>query len=340
MLVWFRAAPTDCGVSRELFEIMWSDDKEKAKDYIKSLLSDAAKAAAKARTANSNAAFDKAFAAAKILGKTSPNGQLHAGDKAKDNPKDMISWLAASRLWLLLQGVPLQQLFAIAVFCCLSADARAMVFPQLKDFSEPEQLMNGSYTWEDFSSGVLGSALAGRQDTDLQLFYECLSVHSDVQKPDTMGTVAKLEAIWARMQQPVSDFLKICLVHRAVHAKLKDLIAYTADMKPWLLYADFRANVVNHAVPFDQQTARAAARQSSNGGGGNGVNSRDRRSQQRGFPPRQPFKPAGGVQKPQHGKGKFQPKPKFTGKREPVTCYGCGEQGHIRRNCPKEAQQK
>ncbi|WIA22487.1 hypothetical protein OEZ85_004783 [Tetradesmus obliquus] len=222
---------------------MWSDNKENAKNFIKSLLSDAAKAAAKARTASSNAAFDKAFAAAKILGKTSPNRQLHAGDKAKDNPKDMISWLAASRLWLLLQGVPLHLLFAIAVFCCLSADARAMVFPQLKDFSEPEQLMDGSYTWEDFSSRV------------------------------------------------------------------------------W--------------VPFDQQTARAAARQSSNGGGGNGFNSRDRRSQQRGFPPRQPFKPAGGVQKPQHGKGKFQPKPKFTGKREPVTCYGCGEQREHQAQLPQ-----
>lgn len=290
---------------------------------------------AQSRPSNDQAAA-KSFDAAKVLSKASPNGQLQTGDKAKDNPKDILAWLAACKLWLVLQGVPQALMFCIAFFSCLSADARAMVFPQLKDCSDPEQLMDGSWTWAHFSNGVLGSALGGRQETDLQLFYECLSVHSDVHKPDTMGTVAKLESIWSRMQQQFCDLMKICLVHRAVHSKLKDLIAYTADMKPWVCFADFRANLVNHATPFDKQIARTAGRQPGNGGNGNG-NARDRRNRNRGAPPRQPFKPIGGVQK-HNGKGKS--KPKVTGKREPLTCYGCGEKGHIQRNCPKESEQQ
>ncbi|KAF6258635.1 hypothetical protein COO60DRAFT_1626398, partial [Scenedesmus sp. NREL 46B-D3] len=53
----------------------------------------------------------------------------------------------------------------------------------------------------------------------------------------------------------------------------------------------------------------------------------------RNFTPRQHFQPKGGVNKPSsgHGKGKFKPKPPG-----PPTCYGCGEKGHIRSNCPNE----
>jgi hypothetical protein len=240
---WYGLAQPNTNLTFEMFEIMYKHDTDQACEFVQAQM-------AQSRPSNDSVAA-KSFDAAKVLSKASPNGQLQTGDKAKDNPKDILAWLAACKLWLVLQGVPQALMFCIAFFCCLSADARAMVFPQLKDCSDPEQLMDGSWTWAHFSNGVLGSALGGRQETDLQLFYECLSVHSDVHKPDTMGTVAKLESIWSRMQQQFCDLIKICFVHRAVHSKLKDLIAYTEDMKPWVCFADFRANLVNHATPFD-----------------------------------------------------------------------------------------
>jgi hypothetical protein len=128
------------------------------------------------------------------------------------------------------------------------------------------------------------------------------------------------------MQQQPCDLTKIFLVHRAAHPKLKDSIAYTADSQPWATYAAFRANLVNHAGPFDQQIARGTP-----GDTNGGDNARYRRNQRRNFTPHQHLKPSGGMNKPSHGKGK--PKPKPDG---PPTCYGCGEKGHIRKHCPKE----
>jgi hypothetical protein len=128
------------------------------------------------------------------------------------------------------------------------------------------------------------------------------------------------------MQQPPCDLTKIFLVHRAAHPKLKDSIAYTADSQPWATFAAFRANLVHHAGPFDQQIARGTP-----GDTNGGDNARYRRNQRRNFTPHQQLRPSGGVNKPSHGKGK--PKPKPDG---PPTCHGCGEKGHIRKHCPKE----
>jgi hypothetical protein len=141
-----------------------------------------------------------------------------------------------------------------------------------------------------------------------------------------MQTAGEIEGLWSRMQQQPCDLTKIFLVHRAAHPKLKDSIAYTADSQPWATYAAFRANLVNHAGPFDQQIARGTP-----GDTNGGDNARYRRNQRRNFTPHQHLKPSGGMNKPSHGKGK--PKPKPDG---PPTCYGCGEKGHIRKHCPKE----
>jgi hypothetical protein len=154
----------------------------------------------------------------------------------------------------------------------------------------------------------------------MQILYECASKRSDLKQPKTMQIVGELEVAWSRIQQQPDDVVKIWLVHKAAHPRLKDSIAYTADSKPWASYLPFRASLVNHACPFDQMIARESGRTPADANGEG--NARHRR-----------FQPKGGVNKPGNsfGKGKFKPKPPG-----PPTCYGCGEKGHIRRDCPKE----
>jgi hypothetical protein len=98
---------------------------------------------------------------------------LYTGSKAKDNPQDIDSFLSSCQLWLALKGVPENLQFCYGFFSFLHSDARAVVFPQLKDCS-PADLTDGSWAWQDFCQGVLGSALGGRKHTDLQLMYQCL----------------------------------------------------------------------------------------------------------------------------------------------------------------------
>jgi hypothetical protein len=70
----------------------------------------------------------------------------------------------------------------------------------------------------------------------MQILYECASKRSDLKQPKTMQIVGELEVAWSRMQQQPDDVVKIWLVHKAAHPRLKDSIAYTADSKPWASY--------------------------------------------------------------------------------------------------------
>ncbi|WIA18141.1 hypothetical protein OEZ85_009617 [Tetradesmus obliquus] len=266
----------------------------------------------------------------KDLSKQHTCGILYTGSRAKDNPLDIRSYLSSCGLWLSLKPVPENLQFCYGYFNFLHSDARAEVFSQLKGCN-PADLTDGSYTWDDFCQGVLGSALAGRKETDMQILYDCSGKRSDRKQPQTLQIVGELEVLWSRMQQQPDDVTKIWLVHRAVHPKLRDSIAYTADSMPWATYTAFRASLVNHAGPFDQMVARESGRTPADAIGEG--NARHRRFQRRNFTPRQHFQPKGGVNKPGNGfgKGKFKPKPPG-----PPTCYGCGEKGHIRRDCPKE----
>jgi hypothetical protein len=171
----------------------------------------------------------------KDLSKQHTCGILYTGSRAKDNPHDIGSYLSSCGLYLSLKPVPENLQFCYGYFSFLHSDARAEVFPQLKGCN-PADLTDGSYTWDDFCQGVLGSALAGRRETDMQILYECASKRSDLKQPKTMQIVGELEVAWSRMQQQPDDVVKIWLVHKAAHPRLKDSTAYTADSKPWASY--------------------------------------------------------------------------------------------------------
>ncbi|WIA32172.1 hypothetical protein OEZ86_003021 [Tetradesmus obliquus] len=171
----------------------------------------------------------------KDLSKQHTCGILYTGSRAKDNPLDIRSYLSSCGLWLSLKPVPENLQFCYGYFNFLHSDARAEVFSQLKGCN-PADLTDGSYTWDDFCQGVLGSALAGRKETDMQILYDCSSKRSDLKQPRTLQIVGELEVLWSRMQQQPDDVVKIWLVHKAAHPRLKDSIAYTADSTPWTAY--------------------------------------------------------------------------------------------------------
>ncbi|WIA38903.1 hypothetical protein OEZ86_005056 [Tetradesmus obliquus] len=266
------------------------------------------------------------FDLAKALSKPSAAGQLFAGEKAKNNPADVEGWLSSGSFYIAVKGVPEKWQFAYAFFTMLDVDARAVCFPDLKD-TQPEQLLDGIYTWQDFCRGVLQSPLGGRKQTDLQIMYKCQGVRADMNKPDTMGIVAQLEGLFSRMQVQLCDSTKIFFVHRAVHPELREQIAYAADGTAWGTYAAFRANLVNHAEPFDQQIERKASRSGGFKGDGKQGGARNRRQQQRHQ--QQPSLAAnGGVKKSQHSKGAFMGK-----------CFNCGKPGHRADTCKQPKKQ-
>ncbi|WIA24130.1 hypothetical protein OEZ85_013725 [Tetradesmus obliquus] len=94
------------------------------------------------------------FDLAKALSKPCAAGQLFAGEKAKNNPADVEGWLSSGSFYIAVKGVPEKWQFAYAFFTMLDVDARAVCFPDLKD-TQPEQLLDGIYTWQDFCRGVL-----------------------------------------------------------------------------------------------------------------------------------------------------------------------------------------
>ncbi|WIA15594.1 hypothetical protein OEZ85_002221 [Tetradesmus obliquus] len=150
----------------------------------------------------------------KDLSKQHTCGILYTGSKAKDNPHDIGSYLSSCGLWLSLKKVPEHLRFCYGYLKLLHSDARAKVFSQLKGCNHAD-LIIGSYTWDDFCQGVLGSALAGRKETDMQILYDCSSKRSDLKQPKTLQIVGELEVLWSRMQQQPDDVVNIWLHFQA-----------------------------------------------------------------------------------------------------------------------------
>jgi hypothetical protein len=217
------------------------------------------------------------------------------------------------------------------------------VFPKLKGCTDEAELAD--LTWQDFREGVLSSPIGGSKEMGLQLMYSANCVSSDRSAPDTMGVVGKVETILARMTQMPDDNTQIWLVHTALHPRLKDDVAYAADSKPWPTYAAFRANLVNHAATFDQMIARESGRAGGQDSKGNARQKRRfRRSssdgQQRVHPKFSKRSSADKGSGDSGGGGKFRSskgKPAGgSGGSGDITCYTCGDKGHIARNCPKD----
>jgi hypothetical protein len=149
-----------------------------------------------------------------------------------------------------------------------------------------------------------------------------------------------------KCKDPISDNVKIALVHRAIHPDLRPDVAYQPDGRPWATYKDFRTNLNSVASHFDERhnlgrhfSQRSPSRQTrfnkrhgtgngnGNGNGnsyGNGNGYKPRHNGQGNHGPRQsPFKPRFNNHK-SNGNG--------------MKCWGCGKFGHVQANCPNAAQ--
>jgi hypothetical protein len=138
-------------------------------------------------------------------------------------------------------GVPVEKQFRYAYTYHLDTAARTALFPQLlRSCSNLSAAVDGVKTYDDFGSAVLSSHLGDRKQLDLQIFYSLLAVKEDISKAETMQTLAKVEAGFARMRYQLCGLTKIVLVHHAIHPKLKGSVAFQPDGKEWDTYADFR----------------------------------------------------------------------------------------------------